>query len=190
MLPPALENSLHENGAVSHLFECWSELQLPDCWLVAGAVAQSYWNKVHGFPPLHGISDIDLAYFDPNDLTEESESAQAARIGRRFEHLDVRFDVKNEARVHLWYERRFGYPIPAYPSAESAIETFPTTAGAIGVRPGDRGLEALAPFGFDDLLNLVVRPNKRQITREIYLRKVERWTALWPKLKVLDWDEA
>jgi probable phosphoglycerate mutase len=32
-----------------------------------------------------------------------------------------------------------------------------------------------APFGLDDLLGLIVRPNPRQITREIYEVKVARW---------------
>ena len=32
-------------------------------------------------------------------------------------------DVKNEARVHLWYEARFGAAIPPYQSAEAAIAT-------------------------------------------------------------------
>jgi hypothetical protein len=34
--------------------------------------------------------------------------------------------------------------------------------------------ECCAPFGLDDLFGLVVRPNKRQITRAIYEAKVER----------------
>jgi hypothetical protein len=34
-----------------------------------------------------------------------------------------------------------------------------------------------------------VRPNKKQITREIYKTKVDRWTAIWPKLTIIDWDE-
>ena len=187
--PEQLENALRKNPAISHLIDHWPELDLPNCWLVAGAVVQSYWNAKHGFQPLHGISDIDLIYFDPNDLTEDSESGHAARISVQFKNLGVRFDVKNEARVHLWYESRFGYPIAAYTSAESAIETFPTTAGSIGIRPAHQHLEAYAPFGFDDLLNLVVRPNKRQVTHAIYVEKVTRWKAIWPRLDVKDWVE-
>ena len=66
----------------------------------------------------------------------------------------------------------------------------PTTAGAIGIRPTGLGLEAYAPFGFDDLLNLIVRPNKRQVTRSIYSDKVARWTAHWPRLRIIEWDDA
>src|ERR1700730_3374080 len=38
------------------------------------------------------------------------------------------------ARVHLWYEDRFGYALKPYLSSADAIATFPTTATAVGVR--------------------------------------------------------
>src|SRR4029077_1290893 len=46
------------------------------------------------------------------------------------------------------------------------------------------------PFGLDDLFGLVVRPNKRQITRAIYEAKVDRWRPIWPRLTYLPWEEA
>ena len=188
-LPPELESSLRDNPVVSSVFDSWAELALPNCWMVAGAVFQSFWNRVHGFSPLHGMSDVDLIYFDVDDLTEETETKHSLRINRRYDYLNIRFDVKNEARVHLWYEDRFGYPIAAYTSAEAAMETFPTTAGSIGVRPNGQALEAFAPFGFDDLMNLIIRPNKRQITRGIYEEKVARWKQNWPRVRYLEWDD-
>ena len=100
-----------------------------------------------------------------------------------------RFDVKNQARVHLWYETRFGKPTGAYRSSENAIDTFPTTVGSVGVRPQDGSLEAYTTFGFDDLLSLVVRPNKRLVTPDVYAAKVTRWKALWPKLSIVEWDD-
>ena len=188
-LPPKLESSLRDNPIVSRVFDGWTGLALPNCWMVAGAVFQSFWNREHGFSPLHGISDIDLIYFDADDLTEETENRHYLRINSCYEDVSIRFDVKNEARVHMWYEDRFGYPIVAYASAEAAMETFPTTAGSIGVRPNGQMLEAFAPFGFDDLMNLIIRPNKRQITRTIYEEKVARWKPNWPRVKYFEWDD-
>ena len=189
-LPEKLERSLTANPLVCELFGGWATVELPNCWLVAGIVVQSYWNAAHGYPPMHGVADVDLVYFDAGDLSEASESAHAARIAREFGDWPAAFDVKNEARVHLWYENRFGCPITPYTSSEAAIETFPTTAGAIGVRPTDTGIECYAAFGYDDLMNLVVRPNKRQVTREVYERKAARWRSIWPKLRVVDWEQA
>lgn len=165
----------------------WSAIALPDCWLVAGALAQTVWNASFGFAPGHGISDIDLVYFDVADLSETAEAHHAARIHRLFHELPVRIDVKNEARVHLWYGAKFGYEIQPYASTEDAIGSFPTTATALGVRPGASGLSIRAPFGLSDLFHLVVRPNKRQITRPIYEAKISRWKDLWPHLTYLSW---
>lgn len=188
-LPAPLKFSLDANPAVKELLADWRKLDFPGCWLVAGAVVQSYWNAEHGLPALHGVSDLDVIYFDPDDLSAESESRHAARIRRLFEHLPVRFDLKNEARVHLWYEDKFGYRIEPYTSATDAIDTFPTTAGAIGVRNDGTSVECYA-YVFHDLLNLVVRPNKRQITRSIYEAKVARWRLMWPGLNIVNWNDA
>jgi uncharacterized protein len=111
---------------LSAILRDWPVIGLPHGWLVAGAVAQTVWNSVFGFPADHGIKDADIIYFDRSDLTESAEERHAERIRRRFAHLPVTIDVKNEARVHLWYEAKFGKPIPPSRSAAHAISTFPT----------------------------------------------------------------
>jgi len=182
-----LSQAVLANPVLRPILASWHDVGLPDAWLAAGAIAQSAWNQAHGQSPGYGISDIDLVYFDDGDLSAEAERAHEVRINRRFANAGVPIDAKNEARVHLWYEARFSAAIAPYDSIESAIATFPTTAGAIGVRPGATSLDICAPFGLDDLLNLVVRPNKVQITREIYEAKVARWRELWPELTVIHW---
>jgi hypothetical protein len=119
----------------------------------------------------------------------EAEASHERRLRDLFQHLPIKLDVKNEARVHLWYEDRFGYAIKPYLSSADAIATFPTTATAVGVREIRGKLECCAPFGIDDLFGLVVRPNKRQITRAIYEAKVDRWRSIWPRLTFLPWEE-
>lgn len=165
----------------------WDEIGLPDCWLAAGAIAQTVWNDAFGFDPCHGVKDIDLVYFDPADLSDRTEAENAARVRHLFRDLNVTFDVKNEARVHIWYAGRFGYEIEPYTSIAHAISTFPATATAIGVQPSGHGLSVIAPFGLDDLFDAVARPNKVQITREIYEAKVARWRDLWPLLEIVPW---
>src|SRR5262249_36688039 len=127
---------------------------------------------------------------DAGDLCDEAEMRQAARVRYLLSVVAIWIDVKNEARVHLWYESKFGYPIAPYTSAAHAITTFPTTAGAIGIRPDASGLSILAPFGLSDLLGLIVRPNKTQIAQAIYEQKTARWRTLWPQLWIADWWEA
>ena len=172
------------------LWECLQRLAglgLPDCWLGAGCVAQTVWNGAHGKPPTADISDYDVVYFDAGDVTERGENAAAASVRSVMADLPVALDVKNQARVHLWYRHRFGYDIVPYTSSEDAIATWPTTATAIGVRLEQGYPQVLAPYGLDDLLGLVVRANRVQITPEIYQSKVARWQRHWPNLTVLPW---
>ncbi|MDE2562726.1 MAG: nucleotidyltransferase family protein [Sphingomonadales bacterium] len=167
----------------------WAGIDLPDCWLSGSAIAQTAWNAAFGQSPEYGLADIDLVYFDAADLSEEGEARRANRIRTLFPELPLWIDAKNEARVHLWYEAKFGYAITPYRSSEHAISTFPTTAGAVGIRPDVAGISIHAPFGLSDLLSCTVRPNKTQITQAIYEAKVARWRRCWPGLTIIDWQD-
>ena len=178
---------LARSAIVATVVDRWSEIALPDCWLVAGRLAQTVWNDAFGLPATHGISDVDLVYFDGGDLSEETEANHATRLRTLFADLGLWIDVKNEARVHLWYAETFGNVLAPYVSTEDAITTFPTTATAVGVQPRAGGLHVFAPYGLSDLLGLIVRPNKKQITQAVYDAKVKKWQARWPDLRIVAW---
>ena len=180
--------AVSESPLLRPVLENWRLIDLPDCWLVAGALAQTVWNRRFAMDPAHGIADIDIVYFDATDLSERAEARHAARIRAAFSALPAWIDVKNQARVHLWYGDRFGFDIEAYDSVSEAITTYPTTATALGIRPTGDDFACDAPFGLADLLNAFVRPNKTQVSREAYENKVERWKTLWPDLTVIGWD--
>jgi uncharacterized protein len=184
-----LENIVRSSPILSTVLQRWSSISLPDCWLSGSVIAQTAWNYTLNLPCHHGLADIDLVYFDADDLSAETEMYQSARVRDLLSDVPIWIDAKNEARVHLWYESKFGCPIAPYTSAAHAIATFPTTAGAVGIRPAASGLSIFAPFGLSDLLGLIVRPNKTQITQAIYERKTARWRPLWPQLLITDWSE-
>ena len=163
-------------------------LDLPNWYLGGGCIAQTVWNVAHSNPAATGIDDFGIAYFHA-DLSARAENEAATRVRELLADLPVRPDVKNQARVHLWYPSRFGYEIRPYCSCEDAFASWPTTAAAIGVRWVDGVLLVEAPFGVDDLLGLVVRPNRVQITPDIYAAKVERWGRAWPLLRILPWED-
>ena len=84
-------------------------LALPDAWLVSGSVFQAVWNGLAGFDPRHGIADYDVFYFDP-DTSCEAEDAVIARCAEAFADVAAEVQVRNQARVHLWYPQKFGRP--------------------------------------------------------------------------------
>jgi len=195
-----LRGFLVKNQKVMAVLERAPQLKMKNWYLGAGCIAQTVWNIRHGFSPEGNIKDYDLVYYDASDLSYETEGS-FIRLGTElFKDLGVGVEVRNEARVHLWYKDHFGRPLEfldgagkkhsAYRSVEDAISTWPTTATSIGVKlDWMGGFTAYAPFGLDDLFGMVVRPNKRGVSREVYLEKARRWASLWPKLRVIPWED-
>jgi hypothetical protein len=178
---------ISQNSVVHEILTRAPKLNIKNYYIGAGCITQSVWNCLSGMPPEHGVKDIDFVYFD-EDLTEQSEGRTINRIKELYRDLSIDIDVKNQARVHLWYRNRFGYDITPYRSLEAAIDTWPTTATAIGVRKTVDEWTVYAPFGLDDLFGMIVRANKVQITQAIYEAKVARWLAIWPNLRVIPWE--
>lgn len=144
------------------------KLDLPDWHLCAGCLTQSAWNHRFNLPYDHGIDDIDLIYFDPSDLSEDAEEDAAQRARILFSNSKIRLDVKNEARVHNWYEGKFGVAIAPYSSLADAVASFPTTATSIALCKTDTTYEVIAPYGLNDLFDGIVRPNKVLVTQRSY----------------------
>jgi uncharacterized protein len=184
----AFRKALRRNRTLTEVLSRAASMELPGWYLVAGCLYQTMWNVVTGRPPQAGILDYDLAYHDGSDLTWRAEDA-VIRAGRRvFAGLPAPVEIRNQARVHLWYEKKYGLPCPPYESTEAAIDSFWATAACVGVRTGAAGRWRIyAPYGLADVFNLVVRPNPVLAPEEIYRVKTARWRSQWPELTVLPW---
>lgn len=185
-----LQNIIMSSKIINLSIERARLLNIENYYIGAGCIAQTVWNYLSNKSLEYGIKDIDFVYFDDKNLDSQSENMIASKVKALYSDLNIEIDVKNEARVHLWYKSHFGYNIEPYTSLEAAIDTWPTTATAIGVRKGNNNeFIVYAPFGLNDLLGKIVRPNKAQITKEIYEKKVTSWLSKWPDLKVIPWED-
>jgi hypothetical protein len=163
-------------------------MNLPGWYLTAGCLYQTVWNVVTGQPPEAGILDYDLAYFDASDLSWDGEDAAIQAGQRAFAGLPAPVQIRNQARVHLWYEKKYGVACPPHESTEAAIDTFEATTACLGVRTEPDGRWRIyAPHGLADVFNLVVRPNPLLAPHEVYETKTIRWRQQWPSLTVLPW---
>jgi hypothetical protein len=163
-------------------------LDLPGWYVTAGCIYQTVWNVVTDRPPTNGIKDYDILYFDDSDLSGDAEDAVIMAGQEIFAELPVEIDIHNEARVHLWYEEKFGVPCAPYDSTEAAIDSFPATVCCLGVRlKPDNQWRVYAPHGLSDVFNLVVRPNPLLAPQSVYESKAKRWRKHWPELTVLEW---
>jgi uncharacterized protein len=135
--------------------------RLPDWLVFSGAIYQPVLNHLTGRPLDYGIKDYDLGYFDASNLSYEAEDAVICRVNAAFdEPLRSMVEVRNQARVHLWFEAKFGEPYKPLSCTAEALECFASATFAVGVRmePDDR-LHIVAPFGLADLFALRLVPN-------------------------------
>ncbi|TPG49633.1 nucleotidyltransferase family protein [Roseomonas nepalensis] len=163
-----------------HLLDVARALGPPDGWIGAGFVRNAVWDHRHHRAPLPPTGDVDVVWHDPfrADPAEDRRHEAALRAAEP----SVRWSVKNQARMHA---RNGDAP---YASVPDAMRHWPETATAVAARrSGPDGCDIAAPFGVDDLLNLVLRPTpaflgaKRAVYEE--RQRSKQWTALWPLLR-------
>jgi uncharacterized protein len=165
-------------------------VQLPQWRLVAGCLYQTVWNVLTGRDRGAGIKDYDLIYFDDGDLSWAAEDRVIRRIAAATRGCVSPVEVRNQARVHLWFETRFGTAYPQLSSADEAIQRYASIVHAIGVRlEDDDRLDVAAPFGLEDLFSMVIRPNYALENAVGHMRKARRAQAIWPEVIVAPWNE-
>jgi hypothetical protein len=179
-LAAALRNPV--NAAIAD--ECF-RLPLPDAWIVSGCLVQSVWNVQTARPIDHGIADYDIFYFDP-DTSWQAEDTVIRQLQGRLAGLGVKIELRNQARVHLWYPQKHGLPYPALRCSTDGIDRFLTQNTQVGIRRTAAGFDVYAPHGFDDIAGMIVRPNPGpNFSAANYAAKALRWKTLWPELTVL-----
>ena len=167
-------------------------LGAPHACLVAGSVYQAWWNALTGRPVAEGVKDYDLFYFDGADLSYEAEDVVVRRAAALFADLDVLVDVKNQARVHLWYQKRFGgADYPPLQGVEDGISHFLVRSTCIGLMPQVEGaLRLIAPYGIEETRRGELRPTAfRRDDRTRFREKARSYVARWPWLRIIEDDD-
>ena len=181
-----LEAILRATPGLMHVMETARALDLPDWLVFSGAIYQPVLNHLTGRPADHGIKDYDLAYFDP-DTAYEAEDAVIRRVAQAFEPpFREMVEVRNQARVHLWFEAKFGEPYgPPLVSSADALSRFASPLNAVAARlEADGSMTVLAPFGLEDLFSMTYRanPNRRVSGFALTSGAAQR---RWPELTVI-----
>ncbi|WP_028280453.1 nucleotidyltransferase family protein [Arthrobacter sp. H5] len=178
---------IQRNRINSEILTLAPQLGVPDWWLTAGALFQTVWNVLEGRDPASDIRDYDLFYFD-EDTSYEAENAVISLARTLFQHLGVVVEVRNEARVHIWYQDHFGVPAMPFVSTRDAIDHFAAKTCCFAVTAMEDGsLATYAPFGYRDIFERRVVPNPVLAPKDVFDVKTARWRAEWPSLTVLPW---
>jgi hypothetical protein len=184
-LVPRLEAILRATPDLMRMLRGARALDLPDWLVFSGSVYQPVLNHLTGRAPSYGVKDYDLAYFDAADLSYEAEDAVIQRVAQAFDaDLAPLVEVRNQARVHLWFETKFAEAYTPLGRSAEALERFVSPLFAVGARlEADDRLSILAPFGLQDLFDLRLRPNPRRTTGG-FARAAASIATRWPEVAI------
>ena len=162
------------------------DLDLPDWLIMSGAIYQPVLNHLTGRAPEHGLKDYDLGYFDGSDVSYDAEDVVIREVAAAFdEPLSRLVEVRNQARVHLWFEGKYGEAYAPLGSTAEALRRFVSPMFAVGVRlTVDDALAIEAPFGLADLFAMRLRPNRERPVIASYERIAASAKARWPEIVV------
>ena len=162
------------------------DLDLPDWLIMSGAIYQPVLNHLTGRAPEHGLKNYDLGYFDGSDVSYDAEDVVIREVAAAFdEPLSRLVEVRNQARVHLWFEGKYGEAYAPLGSTAEALRRFVSPMFAVGVRlTVDDALAIEAPFGLADLFAMRLRPNRERPVIASYERIAASAKARWPEIVV------
>lgn len=184
-LTARLESIVRATPNLMHVLTTVRALDPPDWLIFSGAIYQPVLNHLTGRPADYGIKDYDVGYFDASDTSYEAEDVVIRRTAAAFEPpFREMVEVRNQARVHLWFEQRFGEPYEPLGASAEALARFTSTVFAVGVRlEHDDQLTIRAPFGLEDLFAMRLRPNPVRRAGG-FQRTAEAAQRRWPELVI------
>jgi len=186
-LESRLSDILRADPLVRDALERARSLDLPQWWLTSGAIYQTVWNALSDRQPGYGIKDFDLIYFDGSDLSYAAENTVIERVASAFAGFAIPVETRNQARVHLWFEDRFGAPYPQLREAVESLRFYAAKTHAVAVRlHADDRLQIEAPFGLENIFAMRLVPNPAIDNGATYAEKAARMKRLWPALTLVE----
>ncbi len=181
-----LQNIVQTSPWFMRALQAASELSLQSWCIGAGAVRNLVWDYLHGYTSPSLFADLDLAYFDQDELPSREHHHQ-----KRIKNScpDLPWEVTNQAHVHLWFEDHFGHAVPPLRDLRDAVGSWPEFATSVGVSLDQNGvIEIIAPLGLDDLFAMRIRRNPSRVSIETYRQRTtsKRYNDRWPRVVVLD----
>ena len=181
---------IKQNSDLVTILDYIYELKLPNYYIAAGSVFQTIWNYYDNKPLNFGIKDIDIIYYDPINLSKESEQKLEKTIEDYLKKagLNYELDIHNEARMHLWKKDNENKNIDQYKNSEDAIDQWIATVHAIGITKENNEIKVYAPYGLSDIFSKTIRPIKhKNNSKELYNKKVASWQKRFENLNIVEW---
>lgn len=181
-----LKEIICQSPKIMRVLETCREVALPDWRLVSGAVYGTIFNSLTNRAPEYGIKDYDICYFDP-DLSWDAEDIWIKRIDAALpEDLRSAAEVRNQARVHLWFEAKFGRPYAQLNCTDESLDSYLCFAHAVAIRlEMNDNISIWAPFGLEDVFEMKLRPNPNNKAPDRFMEKSLSIQSRWPEVKII-----
>lgn len=181
---------LKQNNELMDILDYIYKLKLPNFYIASGSIFQTIWNYYDNLPLNNNIKDIDIIYYNKDDISVEKDLEYYNIINnyRLSKGYNFGIDVSNEARMHLWKKERLNKDVEPYINSEDAIGKWVATVNSIGLTKDEDGLKIYAPYGLSDIYSKTIRPIKHKYNNEnIYKKKVKSWSKRFNNLNVVEW---
>lgn len=159
------------------------KLGLDQCMLTAGSLFQTIWNHQSKLSLTWGIKDYDVFYFD-EDLSFQFEDKIIEAAQALFIDLDINIELKNQARVHLWYNSRFGRQYPKLKSTKDGIDRYLISGTCLGLDIDTH--QIYAPNGLSDTEQGILRINPKNYNLDLFHQKAKSYQDRWSWLKIIE----
>lgn len=134
---------LSDQPMVAASIDASIKADLPNWCIVGGLIRDFAWGKIFNRSVLP--RDIDLIYFNDNDLSAETDWEIESVLQRT---SGLPFRVRNQARMHTFNAEE------KYSSVVDAMSKFPTTVSAIGITSNpSREPVIFSVFGYSALFD-------------------------------------
>lgn len=170
------------------------ELGLASWCIGAGTIRNLVWDHLHGFEKPTPSLDLDLVFYDAENLDPCREWSLEMTLSARVP--GVQWEAVNQATVHHWLQAQAtnqvtDHMVPPFHSLAAGIASWPEVATCVGVTLTAAGeIEVIAPHGLSDLFDMIVRFNPACVSRAAYLYRIssKRWAERWPRVAVMQSD--
>ena len=181
---------LKRNKELMEVLDYIETLKLPNFYIAAGSIFQTIWNYYDNNDLKDNIKDIDVIYYNNNDLSVDIDIKYYNLIDEFCKNKGYKYeiDVSNEARMHLWKKEKFNIDVEPYTCSEDAIDKWIATVHAIGITKDNNNIKIYAPYGLSDIYSRTIRPIKHKYnTKEIYDKKAKSWSKRFSNLNIIEW---
>lgn len=157
------------------------KLNLPDWMIGAGFLRNKVWDYLHNIKrEVADTRDIDLIYFDIKNADKEADKKLSEKMSGL---LGLEWEIRNQAYMHTKHDRT-----EHYKNAEEGLSEWVETPTCVAVTLENGEPKIIAPYGIDDLVNLIIRPTAPQYKNlDLFWDRIKskKWLEKWPKLKVV-----